>query len=219
MMRSWIFVLALGGMTWGAQAQTVFAVDTAACSGELIQGEGADGVVYFDCRGTYQLSGGSITSDKKLLIRASQSLELNNVAITAPTVELWSVEGHVFLNGDSTLKGVATITEGTKALALAVPAQSDVTLSAGSAVSVSGSGGDLTLTPPAEVVSTVASAPDVSTAASAPIVLASSASGPVQQGGGGGLSAGSIGFLALLAGVTGWTRRQACRSAIDRNLM
>lgn len=47
----------------------------------------------FQCDGDFAISGGSITSDLKITLAANGSLVLDNIAITAPVVELTALNG------------------------------------------------------------------------------------------------------------------------------
>ncbi|MFA5984529.1 MAG: hypothetical protein WC782_10985 [Methylococcaceae bacterium] len=82
-------------MSVTANAASSASISNASCSG--IQMSTLTDVARFSCTGDYSLFGGRISSDVKVVISADGALNLNNLNITAPLIELTSLNDTVNL--------------------------------------------------------------------------------------------------------------------------
>lgn len=127
-----------------ANAASTASIDTVTCSGGL--SSSLMEVASFLCSGDFSLLGGNITSDSKVAVTADGSLFLDNLSITAPAVELTTLNGvlsmgnGVSINTDSFLAGAG----GNNSPTVSVSPRATLTIGSGDTARIL-NGGDISL--------------------------------------------------------------------------
>lgn len=118
-----------------AHAASFASIESARCTGTLSSSLAAE--ASYLCTGDLYLIGGRISSDAAVVLHADGALFLDNLSITAPTIDLWSFGRTVTVGSGASLRG------GRPAGAITDPGAGGGTLqiSPGGNVSLVGGGG------------------------------------------------------------------------------
>lgn len=122
-----------------ASAASSFDVGTVACSGTPTASF-LDGVSY-QCTGDLLLSGGAITSDTGVVISAGGTLSIDDLIVTAPTVQFSTFGGALTIGAGTTIDvGGSLLVGGTPAPALTVAPSAAISIGSGADVRAIGGG-------------------------------------------------------------------------------
>lgn len=136
-MRKAMFLMAVLFFPFVAHSASFSSVGTTTCSSSLSLTLFEE--ASFLCAGDLSLIGGSITSDSRVVIRAEGSLFLDNVSITAPQIDLSSLDGSIDV-GRGTSLGFGSLSSGR----IAITARMNPSTGIGGTLQIA-EGGDISL--------------------------------------------------------------------------